>query len=115
LSSPACCAAAFSYQDVLALADDRQNGPDDRAARIARAKLAQDGAAGIVAAPSGKGYKQGSRVLAELIGAPIGGAVLGWGIESLFGTSPWGLLILLTLSVVVAFRNILRISRERPE
>ncbi|OQW80199.1 MAG: hypothetical protein BVN32_02290 [Proteobacteria bacterium ST_bin14] len=97
------------------MADDRQNGPDDLAARIARAKLAQDGAAGIAAAPTGKGYKQGSRVLAELIGAPIGGAVIGWGFDSWFGTSPWGLLILLSLSVVVAFRNIFRISKERPE
>ncbi len=97
------------------MADDRQNGPDDLAARIARAKLAQDGAAGITAAPTGKGYKQGSRVLAELIGAPIGGAVIGWGFDSWFGTSPWGLLILLSLSVVVAFRNIFRISKERPE
>lgn len=97
------------------MADDRQNGPDDLAARIARAKLAQDGAAGNSTAPTGKGYKQGSRVLAELIGAPIGGAVIGWGFDSWFGTSPWGLLILLSLSVVVAFRNIFRISKERPE
>ena len=97
------------------MADDRQNGPDDLAARIARAKVAHGGAAAVAAPQPGKGYKQGSRVLAELIGAPIGGAVIGWGIDSWFGTSPWGLLIFLALSIVVAFRNIFRISKERAE
>jgi len=113
-SSPACCAAAFSYQDARALADDRQNGPDDLADRIARAKAVQDREDEKLPG-TGKGYKQGSRVLAELIGAPIGGVVIGWGLDRWFGTSPWGLLILLVLSVVVAFRNIFKIAKERPE
>lgn len=62
-----------------------------------------------------KGYGQGARVLTELIGAPLGAGILGFALDHWFGTSPWFLLILLVLGVVVAFRNIYRISKERPE
>jgi ATP synthase protein I len=96
------------------LAELRHN--DDLDHRIAKAKAADEArAAGPVKAPQPKGYAQGSRVLMELIGAPLGGGVLGWAIDHWFGTSPWALLILLVLSVIVAFRNIYRISKERAE
>lgn len=62
-----------------------------------------------------KGYSQGNRVLAELIGAPAGGALIGWSLDRWLGTSPWILLALLFLGFGVGIRNILRISRERPE
>jgi ATP synthase protein I len=63
----------------------------------------------------GKGYSQGNRVLSQLIGGPVGGAVIGWLFDRLFGTSPVLLLALMALGIVVAFRNIIRISGERPE
>lgn len=62
-----------------------------------------------------KGYGQGSRVLTELFAGPAGGALIGWVLDRLFGTSPWLLLVFLILGIVVAFRNIYRISAERPE
>ncbi len=62
-----------------------------------------------------KGYSQGNRVLAELIAGPAGGALVGWVIDRFAGTSPWFLLAFMVLGIVVAFRNILRISAERPE
>jgi ATP synthase protein I len=63
----------------------------------------------------GKGYSQGNRVLSQLIGGPAGGAIIGWVLDRLFGTSPILLLALMALGVVVAFRNIIKISGERPE
>ncbi len=98
----------------FALADNRHNGHDDLDARIARAKADVSGG---VAKPvsAGKGYAQGSRVLAELIGAPLGGGLIGWLLDSVLGTKPWIMLVLLVLSVIVAFRNIYRISQERAE
>ncbi|MFZ5747566.1 MAG: AtpZ/AtpI family protein [Pseudomonadota bacterium] len=60
-------------------------------------------------------YRLGNRVLAELIGGMIGGAVIGWVLDRWFGTSPWLLLALLSLGIVSAFRNIIRISRQRSE
>ena len=62
-----------------------------------------------------KGMRQGNRVLTELIAGPAGGALLGWFLDRLFGTAPWILLIAMFLGIVVAFRNIIRISNERPE
>jgi ATP synthase protein I len=50
---------------------------------------------------SNASYREGNRVLAELIGG-------------LAGTSPWGLLVMLFVGVGVAFRNIIRISSRRP-
>lgn len=60
-------------------------------------------------------YRLGNRVLAELLGGLLGGAVIGWGIDALAGTSPWGLLVMLFLGIIVAFRNIIRISNRRPD
>jgi ATP synthase protein I len=63
----------------------------------------------------GKGYSQGNRVLSQLIGGPAGGALIGWLIDQWAGTFPGFLLGMMALGVVVAFRNIIRISNERPE
>jgi len=60
-------------------------------------------------------YKLGNRVLAELLGGILGGLVIGWVIDHFAGTGPWGLLIMLSLGIVVAFRNIIRISSRRPD
>ncbi|MBS7668420.1 AtpZ/AtpI family protein [Croceicoccus gelatinilyticus] len=60
-------------------------------------------------------YRLGSKVLAELIGGLAGGALIGWVIDRFAGTSPWGLLVMLFLGMVVAFRNIIRISNRRPD
>ena len=60
-------------------------------------------------------YRMGNRVLGELIGGIGGGALIGWVIDRFAGTSPWGLLVMLFLGIIVAFRNIIRISTRRPD
>jgi len=101
------------------LADDRTSrasGDHDALdARIAAAKAAELARVGAAVAVPAKGYSQGSRVLAELIGAPLGGGVIGWALDYWLGTSPWFLLELLALAIVVAYRNIMSISKERAE
>ena len=62
-----------------------------------------------------KGMRQGNRVLTELIAGPAGGALVGWLFDRFLETSPWGLLLCMFLGIAVAFRNIIRISNERPE
>ncbi len=56
------------------------------------------------------GERQGNQALSYLIGGPLGGAVIGWGIDTLFDVSPWGLLVGLSLGTFVAFRNIFRMA-----
>lgn len=60
-------------------------------------------------------YRLGNRVLAELVGGLAGGALIGWVLDRLIGTSPWLLLAFLFMGIVVAFRNIMRISTKRPD
>jgi ATP synthase protein I len=96
---------------------DRTDGAR-RASLDARLRAAQDAEqarTGTAQRRPERGYRQGSRVLTELVAGPAGGALLGWLLDRLLGTSPWALLVMLILGIVVAFRNIYRISSERPE
>ncbi|NNC73292.1 MAG: F0F1 ATP synthase assembly protein I [Sphingomonadaceae bacterium] len=61
-----------------------------------------------------KGYSQGHRILAEMIGAPLGGGIIGWWLDRWLDTSPWLLLVLVFLGFAVAVRNIYKISQESP-
>ncbi len=67
------------------------------------------------AQPPAKGMRQGNRVLTELIAGPAGGALVGWLFDRWLETAPWFLLLCMFLGIAVAFRNIYKISQERPE
>jgi ATP synthase protein I len=84
-------------------------------ARLKAAAGAEQARTGTAPRKPDKGYKQGSRVLTELVAGPAGGALIGWFLDRLFGTTPWLLLVLLFLGFGVAIRNIYRISQQRPE
>ncbi len=60
-------------------------------------------------------YRMGNRVLADLIGGIGGGALIGWVIDRFAGTAPWGLLVMMFLGIIVAFRNIFRMANRRPD
>ena len=92
--------------------DPRLTSLDERLKSAAQAEAVRTGKARVDA---NKGYAQGNRVLAELIAGPAGGALVGWVIDRFAGTAPWGLLVMLFLGIALAFRNIIRISGERPK
>jgi ATP synthase protein I len=83
--------------------------------RLKAARNAEAARKGVAAGKPKTGYNQGSRVLTELIAGSVGGAIIGWLLDRWLGTSPWLLLAMMALGVIVAFRNIYRISKERPE
>jgi ATP synthase protein I len=62
-----------------------------------------------------KGMRQGNRVLTELIAGPAGGALVGWVLDRWLGIAPALLLTCMFLGIAVAFRNIIKISSERPD
>lgn len=99
-------------QDPRSAVDARLTSLDERLAAASEAEKVRTGSR---QAKPGKGYSQGNRVMAELIAGPAGGALIGWLLDRWLGTSPWVLLGLLFLGIAVAFRNIIRISNERPE
>lgn len=81
--------------------------------RLARAKTDEAIRSGEARDEGQESYRLGNRVLAELIGGMVGGALIGWVLDRLLGTSPGFLLGLLFLGIVAAFRNIIRISSKR--
>ena len=65
--------------------------------------------------PPAKGMRQGNRVLTELIAGPAGGSLVGWLFDRWLETTPLLLLVCMFLGIAVAFRNIYKISQERPD
>ncbi len=84
-------------------------------ARLKAAAQTEKVSTGTAPAQPDKGYKQGSRVLAELIAGPVGGGLIGWLLDRWFGTSPWLLLAFVILGFAAAIWNIVKISGQRPE
>jgi ATP synthase protein I len=64
---------------------------------------------------TGKGASQGNRVLSTLIGAPLGGLIIGFAVDQFLGSRPAAMLSMLFLGIVAGFVQIWRISRERVE
>ena len=89
--------------------DARIRSLDERLGAAHQAEAHRTGAG--KAAGGDESYRLGSRVLAELVGAMVGGALIGWVFDRFAGTSPWGLLVMLFLGIIVAFRNIIRLSQ----
>jgi len=59
-------------------------------------------------AVNGKGMGLGLRMATDFVAAIIVGAVLGWGIDAVFGVSPWGLVVCLVLGFITGVRNVVR-------
>ena len=90
--------------------DARLNSLDERLRRARSDEAIRSGEA----RKDDGGSRLGNRVLAELVGGMVGGALVGLGLDYLFGTTPWLLLALLFIGIANAFRNIIRISSKRP-
>lgn len=93
--------------------DARITSLKERLKRAEQAEAVRTGRAADTSAD--ESYRLGNRVLAELVGGIAGGALIGWVLDRLIGTSPWLLLAFLFLGIIVAFRNIIRLSTKRPK
>ena len=54
------------------------------------------------------------QLFGHLIGAPFGGGLIGWGLDSLFGTFPVLFLLMLFFGFGVGVRNVMRLSKTPP-
>ncbi|MBU6234909.1 MAG: AtpZ/AtpI family protein [Alphaproteobacteria bacterium] len=54
----------------------------------------------------------GMRAGTELVGATVGSALIGYGLDSWLGTKPWFLIIIFLLGVCAAFLNIWKITEN---
>jgi ATP synthase protein I len=82
--------------------------------RIAKAEHVEKVRQGATEQAADDGSRLGNRVLAELIGGLVGGALIGWVLDRWFNTTPWLLLVFLGLGIVAAFRNIIRLTTTKP-
>lgn len=55
-------------------------------------------------------YQAGQLVLSQLVGAPLGGGIVGWLLDRGLGTKPWLMLVFLFLGFAVGIWNVIRIS-----
>ena len=82
--------------------------------RIRRAQADEAIRTGQARPAADRNEQLGNRVLSYLIGGLAGGALIGWVLDRLFGTSPLLLISLLILGTVGGFWNIIKISTKRP-
>lgn len=60
-----------------------------------------------------KAMSVGVRAGTELVGATLGGGLVGYGIDQWLGTKPWGLIILLILGIFAGFLNIWKLTQNQ--
>lgn len=75
---------------------DRQTRTDQSESR--------DGQASANASAMARGF----RLSSELVAGVLVGAVIGWGIDHLLSTSPWGLIVFFLLGFVAGVINVMR-------
>lgn len=59
---------------------------------------------------SGKDFAYAFRLASEFVAGVLVGAALGWGLDRVAGTSPWGLICLLLLGFAAGVMNVVRVS-----
>ena len=59
---------------------------------------------------SATGYAMAFRLASEFVAGVLVGAGLGWALDKLAGTSPWGLIGLLLLGFAAGVMNVLRVA-----
>ena len=93
------------------MADDRQNGPDDLDARIARAKAEHHtGVTSAEAASESRGWAVGI----EFVGVVLVSAAIGWAIDNYagLGTKPWVMIGMLVLGFVAGVYRAAKTSSQ---
>ena len=83
--------------------------------RLKQAQLEDAVRTGGTKSDSQKGRSQGMRILSDLIGIPLGSALIGWLLDGWLGTRPWVMLAMLFLGFGIAVRNVLWIARQPPK
>ncbi|MDP9837660.1 ATP synthase protein I [Neorhizobium huautlense] len=96
------------------MTDDREDSLEERRKRLSAelaGKHAEDAAEAkrdAQSEESRKGMALGLKISSEFISAVAVGALLGYGLDYVAGTSPWGMIILLLLGFCAGILNVLR-------
>ncbi|MYZ47704.1 AtpZ/AtpI family protein [Propylenella binzhouense] len=80
----------------------------DRLSQSLRAERADRTEAARPARSSGSDYAVAFRLASEFVAGVLVGAALGWGLDMLAGTGPWGMIVFLMLGFAAGVLNVLR-------
>jgi ATP synthase protein I len=58
---------------------------------------------------------RGFRLSSELVAGVVVGAIIGWGIDRLLSTSPWGLIVFFLLGFAAGVINVMRAAGVAPD
>ena len=97
-------------EEVEKLPPDARLGSLDQ--RLERAQQAET--AKVIKAQGNPSSRIGQLVMSHLVGAPLGGGILGWLLDKWFETRPWLMLVFMFLGFAVGVRNVLRIAMTTP-
>ena len=81
----------------------------DLGRRLEKTRAADEKAAAKRAVePPRQGFAMAMRLGADFVAGVVVGAAIGWGIDRLFGTSPWGLIVFLLMGFAAGILSVLR-------
>jgi len=66
------------------------------------------------AGAAASGFARGFRLASELVAGVLVGAAIGWGLDRLIGTSPFGLMVFLLLGFAAGVVNVVRAAGVAP-
>ena len=84
----------------------------DRLSRELDAERQERAVAERTARSRGTDYGQAFRLASEFVAGVLVGAALGWGLDQVAGTSPWGLIGLLLLGFCAGVLNVVRAANR---
>jgi ATP synthase protein I len=82
----------------------------DRLSQALEAEKREHAEAEQPARSSGTDFAYAFRLASEFVAGVLVGAALGWGLDRVAGTSPWGLIGLLLLGFAAGVLNVIRVS-----
>ena len=100
--------------------DDAPKGPvaedpalDSLEARLAAARKKEDERLAREHAPMADGRSAGIQIASTMVGYPLGGIIVGYGLDRLLGTLPWITIVLMFLAFAGACLHVVRTYNNR--
>ena len=89
--------------------DARLGSLDERLDRLQRAEAKRVGKG-----QPNRAHQFGQRMAGQMIGAPAGGFLFGWGLDTLFNTKPIFMIILMFVGFGIGLRNVYYWTKNTP-
>ncbi|KAB0680258.1 AtpZ/AtpI family protein [Aureimonas leprariae] len=96
--------------------DDLRKRGDALAARIAESRARQPDQREAANPTQGmRGAAEGFKIASEFVAGVFVGTAIGYGIDRLFGTTPFGLIVFLLIGFAAGVLNVIRSTSKKPD